>query len=104
MRFPQITCDPSYSRWTGGGRHATKSFAAAVQAELARGDDITQSHERIPGCMIFRAGDGVHAAWLEHRARVLGPLAQLGGSAGRRSIATCWGAERRCSNIRRCGR
>jgi UDP-glucose:(heptosyl)LPS alpha-1,3-glucosyltransferase len=27
--------------------------------------------------MIFRAGDGVHAAWLAHRARVLGPLQSL---------------------------
>jgi UDP-glucose:(heptosyl)LPS alpha-1,3-glucosyltransferase len=41
------------------------------------GFDITQSHERIPGCMIFRAGDGVHAAWLAHRARVLGELQKL---------------------------
>ena len=31
--------------------------------------DLVQSHERIPGCDIFRAGDGVHAAWLEQRAR-----------------------------------
>lgn len=30
--------------------------------------DLVQSHERIPGCHIFRAGDGVHAAWLDARA------------------------------------
>src|SRR5574343_1825540 len=60
--FKQITCDPSYSRLTGGRAARDKSFAAAVQAELARGDyDITQSHERIPGCMIFSACDGGHA-------------------------------------------
>ena len=77
--FRQLTCDPPYSRLTGGRAARDRSFAAAVQAELARGAyDITQSHERIPGCMIFRAGDGVHAAWLEHRARVLNPLARLG--------------------------
>ncbi|WP_412478605.1 glycosyltransferase family 4 protein [Azonexus sp. IMCC34839] len=76
--FRQITCDPSYSRLFGGRAARDKSFAAAVQAEWARGHfDITQSHERIPGCMIFRAGDGVHAAWLEHRACVLGPLQRL---------------------------
>lgn len=40
--------------------------------------DLVQSHERVPGCSIFRAGDGVHAAWLEHRARGLGPLMRLG--------------------------
>ena len=41
------------------------------------GYDITQAHERIPGCMIFRAGDGVHAAWLEHRARGKSALLRL---------------------------
>jgi UDP-glucose:(heptosyl)LPS alpha-1,3-glucosyltransferase len=27
--------------------------------------DIVQSHERVAGATIFRAGDGVHASWLE---------------------------------------
>jgi len=71
--FRQITCDPAYSRLFGGRAGRDRSFAVAAQAEMLRGGfDITQSHERIPGCMIFRAGDGVHAAWLAHRARVLG--------------------------------
>lgn len=92
--FRQITCDPSYSRWFGGRAARDRSFAAAAQAEMARGGfDITQSHERIPGCMIFRAGDGVHAAWLAHRARVLGPVQKLaqGWSAYHRYVL---GAER----------
>jgi len=76
--FKQITCDPAYSRLFGGRAARDRSFAIAAQGEMARGGfDITQAHERIPGCMIFRAGDGVHAAWLEHRARVLGPLQRL---------------------------
>jgi UDP-glucose:(heptosyl)LPS alpha-1,3-glucosyltransferase len=76
--FKQITCDPAYSRLFGGRAARDRSFAAAAQIEMAKGGfDITQSHERIPGCMIFRAGDGVHAAWLAHRARVLGPLQRL---------------------------
>lgn len=29
--------------------------------------DIIQSHERIPGCELFRAGDGVHQQWLDIR-------------------------------------
>lgn len=33
--------------------------------------DLTQSHERIPGCDIYRAGDGVHRCWLEQRQRIL---------------------------------
>ena len=74
----QITSDPTYSRLFGGRAARDRSFAAAAQVEMVKGDiDITQSHERIPGCMIFRAGDGVHAAWLDHRARILGPLQRL---------------------------
>ena len=76
--FKQITCDPPYSRLFGGRAARDRSFAEAAKIEMAKGGfDITQSHERIPGCMIFRAGDGVHAAWLAHRARVLGPLQRL---------------------------
>ena len=34
--------------------------------------DITQSHERMCGIDIFRAGDGVHASWLEKLSRESG--------------------------------
>lgn len=44
------------------------SFAQAVMSYLAHADfDLVQSHERIPGVQIYRAGDGVHAAYLEQR-------------------------------------
>lgn len=77
--FRQITCDPPFSRLWGGRAARDRSFAAAAAREMAQGGyDIVQSHERIPGSMIFRAGDGVHAAWLQHRAGVLGPLGKLG--------------------------
>lgn len=77
--FHQITCDPAYSRLLGGRAARDRSFAQAVQAlTVGAGFDIVQAHERIPGCTVFRAGDGVHAAWLRHRARQLGPLARLG--------------------------
>lgn len=76
--FRQVTCDPSYSRLLGGRAGRDRSFAAAVQAEIAGGGyDLVQSHERIPGCTLFRAGDGVHAAWLDHRARILPPAQRL---------------------------
>lgn len=39
--------------------------------------DIVQSHERIAGCDIFRAGDGVHRAWLAQRARISSPLQNM---------------------------
>ncbi len=44
------------------------SFAhAASEAWRREGFDIVQSHERIPGCDVYRAGDGVHRRWLEIR-------------------------------------
>ena len=44
------------------------SFARAARAAWRReGFDLVQSHERIPGCDVYRAGDGVHARWLEIR-------------------------------------
>lgn len=33
--------------------------------------DLVQSHERIPGCDIYRAGDGVNRRWLLQRAKLL---------------------------------
>lgn len=54
-------------------------FARCVRHVLAREKfDLVQSHERIEGCDIFRAGDGVHAAWLEQRCRQQGLLGRLG--------------------------
>lgn len=61
-----IKCDPFFL-----GRFARDySFAHCVRQVLDRERfDLVQSHERIPGCDIFRAGDGVHAAWLCQRRR-----------------------------------
>ncbi|MDP2809865.1 MAG: glycosyltransferase family 4 protein [Rhodocyclaceae bacterium] len=51
-------------------------FARDVQRLIAeRRFDLVQSHERIPGCDIYRAGDGVHATWLELRNQPLHRLA-----------------------------
>ena len=55
------------------------SFArAARKAWRRQGFDIVQSHERIPGCDVYRAGDGVHRRWLELRTRVAGVFERLG--------------------------
>ena len=76
--YRQIICDPHYSRHFGGRSARDRSFAASAQRAMREGNyDITQAHERIPGCMIFRAGDGVHAAWLDHRGRDQSPLARM---------------------------
>ena len=44
---------------------------AARKVWLREGFQLVQSHERIPGCDIYRAGDGVHAHWLALRNRSL---------------------------------
>lgn len=57
-----VKCNPFYL----GRIWRDMSFARCVQRVIASGRyDLVQSHERIPGCHIFRAGDGVHATWLE---------------------------------------
>lgn len=46
------------------------TFRRAVEARMRRQEDtLFQAHERIPGARIWRAGDGVHAAWLARRGR-----------------------------------
>ncbi len=72
-----VICNPFYV----GGVWRDAGFARAVRAALARDrPDLVQTHERIDGCDIFRAGDGVHRAWLAERIRA-------GGRAERLAIA-----------------
>ncbi len=55
------------------------SFARGVHRLFARrAFDLVQSHERIEGLDVYRAGDGVHADWLERRAARVGPVERLG--------------------------
>lgn len=42
-----------------------------------RGCDVLLSLERVWRCDVYRAGDGVHRAWLERRDEMAGPLAKL---------------------------
>jgi UDP-glucose:(heptosyl)LPS alpha-1,3-glucosyltransferase len=45
-------------------------FARAVTKEIARAHlDLVQSHERLLACDVYRAGDGVHAEWLDQRMK-----------------------------------
>jgi len=47
-------------------------FARAVCRAVGRAQlDLVQSHERLLCCDIFRAGDGVHATWLEQRMKAV---------------------------------
>jgi len=59
-----VAVDPFYL----GSAWRDASFARAARRAWNAGNfDLVQSHERIPGCDIYRAGDGVHAEWLEIR-------------------------------------
>jgi len=74
LQHPMLVCRPFHV----GRLWRDWSFARCVQRTLARESfDLVQSHERIPGCAIYRAGDGVHATWLELRGRTQTPLARL---------------------------
>jgi UDP-glucose:(heptosyl)LPS alpha-1,3-glucosyltransferase len=55
------------------------AFARAARAAWRHlGFDVVQSHERIPGCDLYRAGDGVHRRWLELRRAAAGLFERLG--------------------------
>ena len=70
-----VRCDPFYL----GRLWRDASFArAACRALAQRRFDLVQSHERIACCDIYRAGDGVHAQWLDNRRRALGAWGRLG--------------------------
>jgi UDP-glucose:(heptosyl)LPS alpha-1,3-glucosyltransferase len=47
-------------------------FARAFQQARKPGQ-IVLGLDRVPGCDVFRAGDGVHAAWLQRRSRFESP-------------------------------
>ncbi|MBF0108218.1 MAG: glycosyltransferase family 4 protein [Magnetococcales bacterium] len=67
-------CDPFYlgRLWRDHG------FARCVTRQwLRRPGWVVQSHERIPGCHLYRAGDGVHAQWLHNRGRSQNRLARM---------------------------
>ena len=70
-----LSVDPFYL----GNAWRDASFARAARAAWqAGGFDLVQSHERIAGCDIYRAGDGVHADWLDIRRAAAGPLGRVG--------------------------
>lgn len=61
-------------RWSGalarvrGG--SPRAFAAGLaSARRAQPCDVLFSLERVSACDVYRAGDGVHAAWLERRGK-----------------------------------
>jgi UDP-glucose:(heptosyl)LPS alpha-1,3-glucosyltransferase len=56
-----------------------RSFARTARKLWHReGFDLVQSHERIAGCDVYRAGDGVHRRWLEIRRESASLFERLG--------------------------
>jgi len=86
-----VLANPFYA----GNLWRDRSFAHAAKKAWEAGNfDLVQSHERIPGCDLYRAGDGVHAEWLEIRRAAAAPLERLGIALNPYHGYTC-AAERR---------
>lgn len=69
---------------------ATSGIAFADELEKVqprRECDVVMSLERIWRCDVYRAGDGVHRAWLERRNEVSGPLQKLSQLLNRKHSA-----------------
>ncbi len=68
------TADWPPNEWSFGqvthlpGKTPTQFADAVEQARAGLGLDVMMSLERIWQCDVFRAGDGVHRAWLQRRA------------------------------------
>lgn len=70
---------------------ATSAIAFADELEKVdprRDCDVLMSLERIRRCDVYRAGDGVHRAWLERRNQVAGPWQKLSRLLNRKHSAT----------------
>lgn len=67
------------SKPTGLTRTArARSFATSVHTAVDQNAfSLVQTHERIPGFDVFRAGDGVHRVWMAQRAKDTGWLRRL---------------------------
>ena len=69
-----LQVDPFYA----GNLWRDRSFANAAREAWRGKFDLVQSHERIAGCDVYRAGDGVHRRWLEIRTASAGGVERLG--------------------------
>jgi len=74
------------TRLTAGSATA---FADEMKSLAPRSEcNVLMSLERIWRCDIYRAGDGVHRAWLERRSQIAGPLQKLTQILNRKHSAT----------------
>ncbi len=67
QKIRKIICNPFYI----GRLWRDWSFARHVCRTVKHNNfDLVQSHERVPCCDIYRAGDGVHLEWLKQWGRI----------------------------------
>ncbi len=69
-----LRCDPPRSP---RAKRDSRFAQAACDLIATLPDTLVQSHERLGCCDIYRAGDGVHAAYLAQRARGMGTVKRL---------------------------
>jgi UDP-glucose:(heptosyl)LPS alpha-1,3-glucosyltransferase len=69
------------------GATAPIAFADELEKVARSQSDLLFSLERIWKCDLYRAGDGVHRAWLERRAEIAGPLRKIGRLVNRKHSA-----------------
>ena len=64
-------------------------FADAFEEVRTRGVcDVLMSLERVWACDVYRAGDGVHRAWLDRRAKLAGLFRRVADSINSKHLAT----------------
>jgi UDP-glucose:(heptosyl)LPS alpha-1,3-glucosyltransferase len=69
------------------GGNSPISFADELR-ETQTNLDVLMSLERVWRCDVYRAGDGVHRAWLDRRSEIAGPLQKLSRLLNRKHSAT----------------
>ncbi|MDP9099673.1 MAG: glycosyltransferase family 4 protein [Verrucomicrobiota bacterium] len=63
-------------------------FANELEKVSRANCDVLLSLERVWRCDVYRAGDGVHRAWLDRRKEIAGPLQKLSRLLNRKHSAT----------------
>jgi len=70
-------------------RQTPMGFADELEEIRPRADcDVLMSLERVWSCDVYRAGDGVHRAWLTRRAAIAGPLRRAADALSPKHLAT----------------
>ena len=73
LPFALIPCHPFHVGRLWRDLSFSRAACRYVRSHGLLEKQLVQSHERIPCCHLYRAGDGVHREWLKQRARILSP-------------------------------